>query len=140
MKILAAVDGSACSLTMLEMLGDRLAWFRDPSITLVYVHPALPYKRAVAWAGKDAVQKYYDEESEAALASARAILAKRNLGFDVQLRVGDAAGEIVRAATEGHADVIAMGTRGHTALATLVMGSTATKVIATTSTPVLLLK
>jgi nucleotide-binding universal stress UspA family protein len=140
MKILAAVDGSACSLTMLEMLCDRLAWFHDPAITLIYVHPALPYKRAVAWAGKDAVQKYYEEESEAALAPARSVLAKRNIGFDVQLRVGDAADEIVRVATEGHADVIAMGTRGHTALATLVMGSTATKVIATTRTPVLLLK
>jgi nucleotide-binding universal stress UspA family protein len=140
MKILAAVDGSACSLTMLEMLGDRLAWFHEPAITLIYVHPALPYKRAVAWAGKDAVQKYYDEESEVALAPARGVLTKRNIAFDVQLRVGDPAAEIVRAATEGHADVIVMGTRGHTALATLVMGSTTTKVIATTRTPMLLLK
>ncbi len=36
--------------------------------------------------------------------------------------------------------MIAMGTHGHTALANLVMGSVATRVVATSTVPVLLMK
>jgi nucleotide-binding universal stress UspA family protein len=141
MKILVAVDGSAHSLAMLDALCQRLAWFRDtPALALIYVHPALPYKRAVAWAGRDAVQQYYDEESETALARARDALQKSGVPFSVEKHVGDAATEIARVAKEGAYDLIAMGTHGHTGLTTLVMGSVTTKVVATSTVPVLLLR
>ena len=139
MKILAAVDGSTHSLTMLGKLSDRLDWFRDPpQLVLVYVHPPLPYKRAVAWAGKDAVQQYYDEESEAALTPARELLAQRGVAHAVEKHVGDPAIEIARLAA-GY-DLVAMGTHGATGLTSMVMGSVATKVIATSPIPVLLLR
>ena len=43
-------------------------------------------------------------------------------------------------AAEQRYDLIAMGTHGHTALANLVLGSVATKVLATAPVPVLLLR
>ena len=68
MKILFATDGSAIAFSALKNLIDRFDWFRGPvDLTLVTVHPALPYRRAASWAGKDAVAQYYAEESEAAL-------------------------------------------------------------------------
>jgi nucleotide-binding universal stress UspA family protein len=140
MKIVIGVDGSAQSLAALEALCSRLAWFPpDVEVTLLYVHPHLPYQRAVSWAGKDAVHAYYDEESESALAEPRKLLAARNVTHTIEKRVGDAAEEIIDVATKGGYDLIAMGTHGRTALANLVLGSVATKVLAGTKLPVLFL-
>jgi nucleotide-binding universal stress UspA family protein len=141
MKMLVAVDGSAASLQALDSLARHLAWYREPpQITLVYVHLALPYKRAVAWAGHEAVQRYYDEESAAALAPARAFLDGRSIAYAVEQRVGDPAHEIVTCAAAGGYDLIALGTHGHSALANVVLGSVATRVLALARQPVLLLK
>jgi nucleotide-binding universal stress UspA family protein len=140
-KILIAVDGSVHSLAAIETLLKRLEWFRAPvELALVYVHPALPYKHAAAWAGKEAIRSYYEEESDAALAAARARLDERGIGYVVEKRVGDAGEEIVKAAAEKGYELIVMGTHGHTALANLVMGSVATKVVAGSTVPVLLMK
>src|SRR5512143_1771979 len=141
MKILIAVDGSANSLTAIEGLLKRLEWFRAPvEAVLVYVHPPLPYKHAAAWAGKEAIHSYYEEESDAALAAARALLDDHRVAYTVEKRVGDAADEIVKFAASGGYDLVVMGTHGHTALANLVMGSVATKVLAISKVPVLFMK
>ena len=75
MKILCPTDGSPHSQAALAALLDRRSWFGEATeFTLFYAHPPLPYKRAVEWAGKEAVHGYYEEESEAALAPARRLL------------------------------------------------------------------
>lgn len=141
MKILIAVDGSACALAAIEGLQKRRDWFRGPEeFALIYVHPPLPYRHAAAWAGKEAIHSYYEEESDAALAAARALLDDRRIAYVVEKRVGDPADEIVRFALSGGYDLIVMGTHGHTALANLVMGSVATKVLAISKVPVLFMK
>ncbi len=141
MKILVAVDGSAHALATVAGLIKRLPWFHGtPQLTLFYAHPPLPYKHAAAWAGKEAIHGYYEEESEAALAGARALLEGERIAFTAQKKVGDAAHEIVTFAAANGFDLIAMGTHGHTALENLVMGSVATKVLAAARVPVLLLK
>ncbi len=71
MKILFPTDGSDASVAALTHLVDRLGWFKDPRSIL---NVPAAYARAVAWAGRDAVQRYYDEEGDAALASSIAIL------------------------------------------------------------------
>jgi nucleotide-binding universal stress UspA family protein len=141
MKILVAIDGSPHSHATLDRLTHRLDWFRGtPQVTLIYVHLPLPYKRAVAWAGKEAVHLYYEEESDEALADARTLLDGRSVAYEVEKRVGEPAHEIVAFATAGGFDLVVMGTHGHTALENLVMGSVTTKVIATSKVPVLLMK
>jgi nucleotide-binding universal stress UspA family protein len=141
MKLLLAVDGSSPSLAAVEALADRLRWFCDPTeLTLLHVHPAIPYKAAAAWAGRDAVASYYDEESDAALSGPRAALESRGIAHVVEKRVGDAATEIVQCASAKAVDLIVLGTHGHSALANVVLGSVATRVLALTTIPVLLLK
>jgi len=141
MKILFAVDGSSQSLAALETLVKSFVYFREtPSLTLIYVHPPVPYKGAAAAVGRDAIQRYYDEEAEAALAGARDALTAHGIAFDVEKGVGIPAEEIVKRAEEGQFQMIAMGTHGHTALANLVMGSVATGVVARSKIPVLLAK
>ncbi len=140
MKILVAVDGSAASLAAVAALAERMHWFHDaPALTLLHAHPPIPYKAAAAWAGRDAVAEYYGEESEAALEPARKLLDACGMKYAVEKCVGDPAAEIVRHAVSD-ADLIVMGTHGHTALANLVMGSVATKVLAGSRIPVLFLR
>ena len=141
MKILVAIDGSPQALSSLERLVGKFGFFRDaPRLTLIHVHPPVPYKAAAHWVGKEAVDRYYSEESDAALATAREFLTAHGLAFEVVKRVGNPAEEIVAEATAGTYDMIAMGTHGHTALANLVMGSVATRVLATSTVPVLLMR
>ena len=141
MKILVAVDGSAPSQAAVAALADRVRWFRDaPELTLLHVQPAIPYKAAASWVGQDAVARYYSEESDAALAGAVKLLEARGVGFGIERHVGEPAEEIVRRASEGRFDLIVMGTHGHTALANLVIGSVATKVLARSKVPVLFMK
>jgi nucleotide-binding universal stress UspA family protein len=141
MKILFAVDGSARALAALESLVANFAHFREvPRLTLIHVHPAVPYGAAATWVGKETVQRYYDEESDAALSSARDALTAHGIAFDVDKRIGDPATEIAKRGDEGAFDLIALATHGHTALAGLVMGSVTTAVIARSKVPVLLLK
>ena len=140
MKIAFPTDGSPHSLAALERLVPRLAWFRDtPEIAVVNVHPAIAYGRAVAWVGKEAVHRYYDEESSEALAPATALLGDKGISYERVQRIGDPAAEIVHFAHEWGADLIAMGRHGHSAVTTLLMGSVAQKVLATAPVPVLLL-
>ena len=141
MKILFATDGSPHALSALKSLAARLDWFRDAvELTVITVHPPLPYRRAAAWAGKDALAKYYDEESSAALAASADELARRGIAHAIEKRVGEPASTICDAAKDGHYDLIGMGTQGHTAFASLMLGSVATKVLAAAPVPVMLLR
>ncbi len=140
MKILFPTDGSEQSVAALTRLLPRLKWFRDPpQIALINVHPHLPYARAVAWVGKEAAHRYYDEESSEALAPATALLDDHGIAYERVQRIGDPAQEIVRYAAEWNADLLAMGRHGHSAVTELLMGSVAQKVLATIAIPVLVL-
>jgi nucleotide-binding universal stress UspA family protein len=141
MKILAAIDGSPHAHATLEALVQRLSWFRDkPGITLLYVHLPLPHGAAASWVGKTTIQRYYDDECEQVLADARKSLDAQGIAHEAKSKVGDPAHEIVSVASQEGFDLIVMGTHGHTALANLVMGSVATKVLASSKVPVLIFK
>ena len=141
MKILFPTDGSPSSLAAFAALIEHRSWFRDEAeLSVLHVHAAIPYKRAAAWVGKDVIDQYHEEESEAALADARKLVAERGVAATFEKRVGDPAQEIVGVAERGGFTLIAMATHGHSALVNLVMGSVATKVLAASKVPVLFVK
>jgi nucleotide-binding universal stress UspA family protein len=141
MKILFPTDGSAISIAALTALLDRRQWFADAlDLGVVYVHLPLPYRRATAWAGKAAVDAYYEEEGEEALAGARKLLADRGVKAAFEKRIGEPAREIIALAQHDGYALIAMATHGHSALANLVLGSVATKVLAGSKVPVMFVK
>ena len=86
---------------------------------------------------KDAAQRYYDEESDAALAPAVAVLEAAGVAFEQVRRVGDPAREIVDFTNEWKGDLIAIGRHGHSAFEKLLLGSVAQKVVAHSRAPVL---
>lgn len=140
MKILVAIDGSPASLRALGYVLDHAGDFSTPSdLTLITVHLPIPTGRARAFLGSDAIESYYRDESTLALKEARALLAERNVHAAEILAVGDPGMEIARASKAGF-QLIVLGTHGHTALRSLLMGSVATRTLAESSVPVLLVK
>ena len=111
-----------------------------PEVVLVHVHLAIPSSRAKAVLGADVVAQYYREEAEEALAPARALLAGTPCKVVERPVIGAPAGEIIEAAQELHCDIIVVGTHGRGAFGNLVLGSVATRVIAESPVPVLVLK
>lgn len=145
MKILFTVDGSEFTARAARYLAAHFDWFRGtPELQLLHVEPAIPSGFAVVQAerilGHDAVDRYYKEESQAALAEAEKILRDGNIPFQSAYTVGDPAKEIHAHADSSKPDLIVMGSHGRGGLRNMVMGSVATKVMAATHVPVLIVR
>lgn len=140
MKILLAVDGSPYTKKMLAYLTTHVEMFSgDIEFTALTVQGALP-PRARAAVGKEVVDAYYAEESAKVLEPVVKFLTRHNLSVKGASKVGHAGETIAKTADSGKFDLIVMGSRGHGALGSLVMGSVATKVLASCHVPVLLVR
>lgn len=140
-KILLPVDGSACALRAVDHLVDHLGWFRDvPEIHLLHVHPAIPIGRVLAHVGKETLHAYYREESQELLQEAQRHLDEAGRFHTTHIHVGQPAEVIARLAGELGCDLIFMGAHGLGALAGMVTGSVACRVLHLASCPVLLVK
>lgn len=142
MKILVAVDGSKPSLKAVQLLVDHSDWYRSPpEVELVTVHLPVPQLPRMGIAvSKTQVERYYREESEAALAAAKKKLAGAGIPYQARLLVGPVAETIVQHAKDKRCDLIYIGSRGMTAVGKALIGSTASKVLHIAETPVLLVR
>ena len=141
MKILLTVDGSRHTRRTARFLAEHIADFaKPPTVQVLYVHAPIPYAGAATRLGRKAVEDYQREDCEAALAVARKELTEKGVAFEAAWRVGDTAREIAAYVKENRIDLVFMGSHGHGAFGNLVLGSVATKVIATTKVPVLIVR
>jgi nucleotide-binding universal stress UspA family protein len=135
-RILHASDSSAASRRAFDTALD-LARATGASLLLVHVLPHRPdvslalrtydeIVRALRARGTEELDRLV-ARAEAAGVSAEAIVVD----------TGAPAAQIVRVAASRDADVIVMGTRGRTGLARAVLGSVASRVVATAPCPVL---
>ena len=142
MKILLAVDGSKHSMDAVKCLIEHADWYRSkPVVELVTVHLPVPKLAGMGMAvGKNQVQRYYDEEGEAALAAAKKKLTAARVEFKASVLVGQVAEAIVEHAAKARCDLIYIGTHGRSEAANMLLGSTATKVLHISTVPVLLVR
>ncbi|HET7766435.1 MAG TPA: universal stress protein [Burkholderiales bacterium] len=142
MKILLAVDGSKHSLKAAKYLIEQANAYREPpSVELVHVHrpvPKLPNMKYVV--SNKQIQQYYEDEGSAALSGAKKLLTAGGIRYVARILVGEPADTIAREAERTRCNSITIGTRGMTAAANLVLGSTATKVLHASSLPVTLVR
>ena len=141
MKILLAVDGSPYTKRMLAYVAAHDEWLgAHHEYIIVTAVPAVT-PRAAAVLEKDVLKAYYEEEAEKVLKPVRTFF-KRQVQAPVQfeMKVGQAADQIAAVANKAKPDLLMMGSHGHGSLGNLVMGSVATKVMAHTSVPVLLVR
>ena len=140
MKILLAVDGSPYTRRMLAYLVAHDEWLGTRhEYTLVHAVPMVP-TRAAAMLDKSIVKSYYDESAEKVFKPIRSFFERQGMKASYVYKAGPAAETIVDQAARSRADLIVMGSHGHGPLARLVLGSVATKVIAQTKVPVLLVR
>jgi nucleotide-binding universal stress UspA family protein len=141
MKILVPVDGSEYTKRMLAHLGSHEQQWLNPShqYTVLHAVPTVP-ARAVSALGHDEVQSYYAEEAEKVLAPIRRFFAERKLDATFVHQAGHAPEVIAKTADSGGYDLVIMGSHGHGTFGSLVMGSTASKVLAMCGVPVLLIR
>lgn len=142
MKILVATDGSKSSLHAVKFAARLLGQLSpgNHGITLLAVHDDTAFAHARSFVGKEAVADYLRELSERDLKPARRMLDKAEVKHDMVLRTGHVPQEIVACAKAGKFDLIVMGAKGRAAIADLLLGSVAQRVLATAETPVLLVK
>ncbi|MBM3521702.1 MAG: universal stress protein [Alphaproteobacteria bacterium] len=140
MKILLPIDGSGYTKRMLAYLGahDEVFGAAD-EYTLLYVATPIP-PRARAAVGKEMVDKFQADETTAACKGVLPYFKQKGWKNRVVTKVGNAGDEIAKYATAGKFDLVVMGSHGHGALASLVMGSTSQRVLAACDVPVLLIR
>ena len=140
MKILLAADGSAYTRHAVDYLIKHLGMFGGPpELGIVHVRPMIPGRVATAL-NKTVIQKYYADETAKALAPARRMLDKAGLKYKVSQLIGDPGAEVAALAKKGKFDLVVMGSHGHGALGSLVLGSAASKVLAQCKVPVLIVR
>jgi nucleotide-binding universal stress UspA family protein len=140
MKILVSVDGSVYTKHMLAYLTAHDEWLGSRHrYTVVHAVGGVP-PRAAAVLDKALLASHYDEEAEKVFKPIRAFFTEQGIEADFVTEVGPAAEVVAKLASAGRFDLVMMGSHGHGALSSLVMGSVATKVLASCKTPVLLVR
>lgn len=142
MKILVATDGSKPALNAVKYAAKLARLLRAASnvVTLVSVHDDTGLRRSKAFVGSEAVADYLRELSDKELKPARKLLDAADVKHDMVIRTGHVAQEIVALANEGKFDLIVLGSKGRSAIADLLLGSVAQRVLATAKQPVVLVK
>ena len=142
MKLLVATDGSKPALHAVKYAAGLVRQLApgSSSITLISVHDDAGLRAAKAYVGSAAVADHLRELSENELAPARKLLDAAGIQHDMVVRTGPIAPEIVACAKTGKFDLIVLGSKGRGAIADLLLGSVAQRVLATATGPVLLVK
>ena len=142
MRILAAVDGSKCSLSAVKQLVLQARWYRElPRVELVTaVLPVPPVRGLGGVVGRDQLRRYYREEGEAALAPARKLLRAARIPHVDHILVGQPAESVVDLASRRKCDLIVIGANGRTAIGNALLGSVATKILRLSGIPVQLVR
>ena len=140
MNILLAVDGSSYTKKMLAYLATHDELFStNNDYTVLTVQMALP-PRARAAVGKEIVDSYYADEAAKILAPVSKFLTRHGISATSVWKVGPVGETIAKMADAGKFDLLVMGSHGHGALGSLVMGSVATQVLANSKVPLLLVR
>lgn len=140
MKSLLAVDGSAYTKRMLAYVAAHDEWLADRhQYVVVTAVPGIP-PRAAAVLDRELVKGYDRDEAEKVFKPIRAFFKQRGIDVEFVLKVGPAAEAIAKQAASGSIDLLMMGSHGHGSVVNVVMGSVATKVLASCKVLVLLVR
>ncbi len=138
-RILIATDGSRASRQAVQR-GLDLASQEDGEVYVVHVAPAVDVVPGNGFGMTGAIAHTISAADRAPLDAAVELAEQR--GFDVApvLLTGDPVNEIVTFADSEDVDLIVIGSRGHGALASAMLGSVSLGVLHETRRPVLVVR
>jgi nucleotide-binding universal stress UspA family protein len=135
-RILVAVENSDADRTILAHVA-RLAKLTGGALLLVHVADGFAARHFDDLKLRESEEMKSDREY---LESLQRDLADQGFQVETRLARGDPATELIKAATEQNADLIAMSTHGHRFISDVVLGATADRVRHLVKIPVLLLR
>jgi len=140
MKVLLSVDGSEFTRRTLDYVVSK-AELLGPAheYTVLNVVAPLP-SHAARHIDRATIDSYYKDHAEEVLKAASTLAATPGWKVRLDFKVGHASEAIAEYAQAGHYDLIVMGTQGHGALATMLLGSVTRGVLARCTVPVLLVR
>lgn len=140
LRVLLAVDGSECSLALVRCWS---RWQETPehslSALLLTAVPPPPHAYAPPFAEPGLIEARLLEWGAERLQAAIQCMSETSLLWESAIQVGQPASELVAAADQWHADLIALGMRGTNPLRRLLIGSTALRVAHTSRAPLWLM-
>jgi nucleotide-binding universal stress UspA family protein len=145
-RVLYATDGSSSAGHAEEVL--RWPIFAQATVRVLSVAEVVrPWHTGLAPTVYRQVLEAYSDELSAAKVEQEAIaraaadrLTTAGRSAEAKLRIGDAAAQIVEEATTWPADLIVLGSRGHTGLTRVVLGSVARNVLQGSQSSVLIIR
>ncbi len=147
-RILVPLDGSKVGEAALPYVEDLVPKFLpEPKVEVTLMQVLSSLSHYVVAGEASARVPYTEEEIEQMKKQAMRYLRKAAEGLKkqgatarVRVAVGDAAGEIIKAADEINADIIAMSTHGRSGLSRWAFGSVTDKVLRGGHKPVLVVR
>ena len=140
MRILMPIDGSVYSNAALSFVASRSTLIgSQPDVEVLNVQYPVPL-RAARYAGKELVLSYHEAEAKKVIQPAVAMLKRAGLLAHAKSVVGSPGVEVGRVAAADAADLIVMGSHGHTGFKNLLFGSVTQAVMASCKTPLLVLR
>jgi nucleotide-binding universal stress UspA family protein len=140
-KIFVPVDDSDCARRAVQHAVKMAKLIGDCSIHLAHAtDEAFIYGEIEVYTQRDVVEKLQRERAESVLARAAQLLDQAGLRYEKEVLAGPVASTLSERAKALGCDAIIMGTRGLTALADMLMGSTANKIVHLSAIPVTLVK
>jgi nucleotide-binding universal stress UspA family protein len=140
MRILIPVDGSSFSQAAVAFIASRSALIAThPDVELLNVQYAVSSRVARA-AGTQMVDDYQASEASRVLKPCVATLKRAGIKAQTQFFVGSPGTAVGKAAAAHAADLIVMGSHGHTGFKSVLFGSVTQAVLASCTTPVLVLR
>jgi nucleotide-binding universal stress UspA family protein len=138
MRILIPVDGSAHSTSAVAFVASRSTLIgAQPEVELLNVQLPIP-PRAARAVGREIVASYHESEARPVLRPALATLKKAGLEAQARHDVGSPGATVATAAAD--ADLVVMGSHGHSAFKGLVFGSVTNAVLSGSRTPLLVVR
>jgi nucleotide-binding universal stress UspA family protein len=132
MKIILGIDDSPCSEAAVSWV-KGMAWPRGTEVKVVSVDqpPIAVYSEIYAPQAADlsVAMEQTTRRCEEVCARAETVLAASGIRTTARVVRGDPRTEIVEAARAEHADLIVVGSHGHTGMRRLILGSVAQYVV-----------
>lgn len=140
MKILIPVDGSLQANAALDFVASRSTLIgREPEVHLLNVQPTLPV-RVIHAIGREEAKGYQRAQADDVLRPAVARLRQAGVAVKASYVLGSRSDAIGTVAGRNGADLIVMGSRGHSGLKGLLFGSMTNAVLAGCTKPLLILR
>jgi nucleotide-binding universal stress UspA family protein len=140
LNVVVPVDGSEGSMKAIDHLVDNRAWYARPTrIHVMNVQPPLP-DDVTRFIARDDVRNFHLEQGHKAVEQARNRLAAAGMDHELYIGVGEPSATIAEYVRRHSADLLVLGTRGLGAVAGMLLGSSAAKIVRECPVPVMLVR